>query len=115
MPLYLTNFSYTPESWAALMNEPRDRREDLRPLFEAAGARLIDMYFTFGEKSGFVLSEGSNVAAAAISIAVSASGAVTNVETTVMLTVDEMLEAFAKARELPAYRMPSERPAHAAH
>jgi uncharacterized protein with GYD domain len=107
MALFLTHFSYTPESWAALMSEPRDRREDLRPMFEAAGARLIDLYYTFGEKSGFVLSEGPNVAAAAISIAVTASGAVTDVETTVMLTVEEMLEALAKAQELP-YRAPTE-------
>ena len=65
MALYLTQFSYTPESWAGLMHEPRDRREDLKPFFEAAGLRLIEMYFTFGEKDGFVLSEGDNVAAAA--------------------------------------------------
>jgi uncharacterized protein with GYD domain len=109
MSLYLTHFDYTPETWKALMSAPRDRREELRPFFEAAGARLIDMYFTFGEKSGFILSEGSNVSAAAISICVTASGAVTGVETTVLMTVDEMLEALAKAQELP-YRAPTEMP-----
>jgi uncharacterized protein with GYD domain len=109
MALYLTHFDYTPETWKALMSAPRDRREELRPFFEAAGARLIDMYFTFGEKAGFILSEGSNVSAAAISICVTASGAVKGVETTVLMTVDEMLEALAKAQELP-YRAPTEMP-----
>jgi uncharacterized protein with GYD domain len=106
MALYLTRFSYTPESWAALVAEPRDRREELRPFFEAAGARLIDMYFTFGERDGFILSEGDNVAAAAIAVAAAAGGGVSSVDTTVMLTVDEMIDALHKAAELP-YRAPA--------
>jgi uncharacterized protein with GYD domain len=106
MALYLTHFSYTPESWAALMREPHDRREELRPFFEAAGVRLIEMYYTFGKDDGFILSEGDNVSAAAISIAASAGGAVAAIETQVLLTVDEMLEALHKAAELP-YRAPT--------
>ncbi len=27
MPLYLTRFSYTPETWARLIDNPEDRRE----------------------------------------------------------------------------------------
>ena len=107
MALYLTQFSYTPESWAGLMHDPRDRREEIRPFFEAAGLRLIDMYFTFGEKDGLVLSEGDNASAAAVSIAAAAAGGLANIETTVLLTVDEMIEALRKAAGLP-YRTPAE-------
>src|SRR5919204_4474086 len=107
MALYLTHFSYTPESWAALMHEQRDRRKELRPVFEAAGARLIEMYYTFGERDGFILSEGDNVSAAAISIAAAAGGGVSHIGTTVLMTVDEMLDALHKAAELP-YRAPAE-------
>ena len=106
MSLYLTRFSYTPESWAGLMAEPHDRREDLRPFFEAAGARLIEMYFTFGASDGFILSEGDNASAAAVSIAAAAAGGVSSVDTTVLLTVDEMIDALHKAAELP-YRAPA--------
>jgi uncharacterized protein with GYD domain len=106
MALYLIRFSYTPESWAGLMSEPRDRREELRPFFEAAGARLIDMYFTFGERDGVILAEGDNVSAAAVAVAAAAGGGVSNVDTTVMLTVDEMIEALHKAGELP-YKAPA--------
>jgi uncharacterized protein with GYD domain len=88
------------------MREPRDRREELRPFFDAAGARLIDMYFTFGERDGFILSEGDNVSAAAISIAAAAGGGVSGIETTVLMTVDEMIEALHKAAELP-YQAPA--------
>ena len=31
MALFLTHFSYTPESWMGLVSHPRDRREELRP------------------------------------------------------------------------------------
>jgi uncharacterized protein with GYD domain len=112
MSLYLTHFSYTPESWAGLMKDPRDRREELRPLFETAGAKLIDMYFTFGKEDGVVLSEGDNVSAAAISIAAAASGGMRSVDTQVLMTVDEMIEALHKAAELP-YRAPAEAGVHA--
>ena len=112
MALYLTQFSYTPESWAGLVANPRDRREELRPLFEAAGAKLIDMYFTFGKEDGVILSEGDNIAAAAVSIAAAAAGGVKSVDTQVLLTVDEMIEALHKAAELP-YRAPAEAGVHA--
>jgi uncharacterized protein with GYD domain len=107
MALYLTQVSYTPESWAGLMHEPRDRRKDLKPFFEAAGLRLIDMYFTFGENDAIVLSEGDNVAAAAVSVAAAAAGGVSDIQTVVLLTVDEMIEALRKAEGLP-YRAPAE-------
>jgi uncharacterized protein with GYD domain len=94
------------------MKDPRDRREDLRPFFEAAGARLIDMYFTFGKEDGVVLSEGDNVSAAAISIAAAASGSMRSVDTQVLMTVEEMIEALHKAAELP-YRAPAETAVHA--
>jgi uncharacterized protein with GYD domain len=110
--LYLTHFSYTPESWAGLIREPRDRREELRPIFEAAGAKLIEMYFTFGKEDGVVLSEGDNVSAAAISIAAAAGGGVKSVDTQVLLTVDEMIEALHKAAEVP-YQAPAETGVHA--
>ena len=29
MPLYLTRFSYTPETWARMIAHPEDRREAL--------------------------------------------------------------------------------------
>ncbi len=101
MPYYLTRFSYTPEMWKAMAADPHDRREELVPFFEAAGLRIVDMFFEFGEHDGFVLCEGDSIGAAAVSIAAAKSGAVAGVETTVLLTVDEMIEALGKANSLP--------------
>ena len=100
MGLYLTHFSYAPEAWAAMIRDPHDRRELLRPVFEQAGARLIDMYYSFGMEDGFALSEGDAVSAAAISAAVAASGSISHVRTTMLLTVDEMLDALRRAQSV---------------
>ena len=38
MPLYMYQLSYTPEAVAALVREPQDRAEAVRPAIEALGA-----------------------------------------------------------------------------
>lgn len=40
MPLYLTWFSYTPEMWARLAQNPEDRREAARGYIESVGGTL---------------------------------------------------------------------------
>ena len=46
MPLYLTRFSYTPETWARMAANPEDRRDAARAYIESVGtderrARII--------------------------------------------------------------------------
>ena len=107
MPLYLARFGYTPEAWAALVKKPQDRREAVRPLVEAAGCTLHGFWYAFGEQDGYLLFEGpDNASAASIAIAAAAGGAVRSLETTVLMTVEETLEALRKAQTLP-YRPPS--------
>jgi hypothetical protein len=40
MPLYLTRFSYTPETWARLIAKPEDRREAEQVQYPRPPARL---------------------------------------------------------------------------
>ena len=37
MPLYLTRFSYTPETWARLLDNPEDRRQAAQTYIESVG------------------------------------------------------------------------------
>ncbi len=37
MPMYLTRFSYTPETWARLVKNPEDRRVAARQYIESVG------------------------------------------------------------------------------
>ncbi len=49
MPLYMSQFTYTPEAWAALTQEPQDRGAAVGGLMESMGGRLVAFYHSFGE------------------------------------------------------------------
>ena len=102
MPLYLVRFSYTPESWKKLMQNPEDRRGPIGKLVEAVGGKLHGLWYAFGEHDGYLLVEApDNTSAAAVSVAASAGSGVRSSETTVLMSVEELLEALRKAAKLP--------------
>ncbi len=106
MPLYLTRFSYAPETWARLVASPEDRRKAAQSYIESVGGKLHGFWYAFGSHDGYNLWEApDNVAMAAVALAISAGGAVTSCETTVLLTVEETLDALHKASEV-RYRAP---------
>lgn len=105
MPHYLIRFSNTPETWAKLVEHPEDRREAVRTAAESIGGKLHGYWYAFGEQDGYVLIEApDSVSAAAMLVTVAATGAV-SASTTVLLTVEEMLAALGKAKQI-AYRPP---------
>jgi uncharacterized protein with GYD domain len=106
MPLYLTRFCYTPETWARLSKNPEDRREAARKYIESVGGKLHGFWYAFGEYDGYNLWEApDNVSMAAVAIAISGGGALARLETTQLLTVEETLEALKLARNV-AYASP---------
>jgi uncharacterized protein with GYD domain len=108
MSLYLTRFSYTPATWAKLVQNPEDRRVAATQYIEAVGGTLHGFWYAFGEHDAFTLWEApDNVSMAATSIAISAGGALSSFQTTVLLTVEETLTALQKASSI-SYRSPGE-------
>ncbi len=108
MPLYLTRFSYTPATWAKLIAHPEDRRAAATEYIEAVGGKLPGFWYAFGDHDGYNLWEApDNVSMAATALALSAGGALSEVHTTVLLTVDETLDALRKASSI-GYRPPGE-------
>jgi uncharacterized protein with GYD domain len=106
MPLYLTRFSYTPETWARLIGNPEDRREAARSYIESVGGQLHGFWYAFGEHDAYTLYEApDNASMAAVALAITAGGAVSSLETTALLTVDETMEALRKAQQV-GYRAP---------
>ncbi len=101
MPLYLTRFGYTPETWARLMGNPEDRRDAARSYIESVGGRLHGFWYAFGEHDGYTLWEApDNVSMAAVALAITGGGALSSVQTTVLLTVDETLVALRRAEQV---------------
>jgi uncharacterized protein with GYD domain len=106
MPLYLTKFTYTPETWARLIGTPEDRRNAAQEYIESVGGKLHGFWYAFGEHDGYNLWEApDNVSMAAVALAIGGGGALGSIETTVLLTVEETMEALRKAGELE-YRPP---------
>jgi uncharacterized protein with GYD domain len=106
MALYLTKFSYTPETWARLITRPEDRRAAATSYIESVGGKLHGFWYAFGSHDGYTLWEApDNVSMAAVAIALSSGGAISSQETTVLLTVEETLEALGRASQV-TYRPP---------
>lgn len=108
MPLYLTRFSYTPATWAKLIQHPEDRRAAAARYIEAVGGTLHGFWYAFGEHDAYTVYEApDNGAMAANAMAISAGGALSSLQTTVLLTVEEMLDALQQAASI-TYRPPGE-------
>jgi len=106
MALYLSKFSYTPEAWARLIGNPEDRRNAAQSYIESVGGKLHGFWYALGTHDGYNLWEApDNVSMAAVALALSGGGAISSLETTVLLTVDETLDALRKAEQV-GYRAP---------
>ena len=106
MPFYLTQFSYTPATWAKLVQNPEDRRAAATQYIEAVGGTLHGFWYAFGDHDAYALYEApDNVSIAAMALAINAGGALSSYHTIVLLTVEETLAALHKAAGI-TYRPP---------
>lgn len=113
MPHYLHQVAYSREGWEALVKQPQDRVEAVRPAIERLGGKIKSAWFAFGDYDVVVISEmPDNVSAAAISMAFAGGGACKAVHTTPLLSTEEAVEAMKKASQT-GYR-PAAIAAHAA-
>jgi uncharacterized protein with GYD domain len=98
MRSYLLQATYSADSWAALVANPHDRTEAVRAAVQALGGTLTGIWLAFGDTDVVaVLQMPDEVAAAGVSMAISAGGAVTSVRTTPLLTLEEGVVAMRKA------------------
>ena len=98
MSYFCHQVSYPKEAWARLMQNPQDRLEAVRAPIEKLGGKIHSSFFAFGAFDVLVITEFSdNISAAAISIAFAAGGAVANIQTTLLLTAAQTVEALRKA------------------
>jgi uncharacterized protein with GYD domain len=106
MPLYLTRFSYTAETWARLIAHPEDRRNAARTYVESVGGTLHGFWYAFGAYDGLTLWEApDDVSMAAVALAIGSGGALSSLETTVLLSVEDTMAALGAAQGI-TYRAP---------
>lgn len=98
MPFYLIQASYGAQTTAAMIKNPQDRAAAIRPMIERMGGKLHGLWFAFGKYGVVAIAEmPDNVDAAAISMAIGASGAMSAYRTTPLMTMVEATEAMKKA------------------
>jgi uncharacterized protein with GYD domain len=108
MALYLSRFTYTPETWARMIANPEDRREAAKEYIESVGGKLHGFWYGFGTHDGYTLWEApDNVSMAAVALAIGSGGALGSLETTVLLSVEDTMDALRKAGEI-SYKAPGE-------
>ena len=86
--------------------KPEDRRDAARMYIEGVGGKLHGFWYAFGEYDAYNLWEApDNVSMAAVAMAISGGGALSKYETTVLLTVEETMDAMRRANDI-RYRPP---------
>lgn len=107
MAYFLLQGAYTAEAWAALVKNPVDRFEAVRPAVEELGGSVEGAFFAFGDYDVvLIMRMPDNVSAAAFSLAVAAGGAFKAHKTTLLMSTEEGLEALRRAGG-SGYRPPS--------
>ena len=106
MPKYLIQGSYSEQGLKGVLKERGSkRREAAEQSIKGMGGRLEAYYYAFGSDDFVVIADlPSNVDAAALSLAVNASGAVQS-RITVLITPEEADQAAKKVKTVK-YRPP---------
>ncbi|MCH7484049.1 MAG: GYD domain-containing protein [Chloroflexi bacterium] len=106
MPHYMFQATYTAEAWEGLVRRPQDRARAIRLIVKNLKGRVISFYNSFGDYDVVIIAEmPNNEAAAGLSMAAAAGGAVKAVKTTPLMTVKEGLDAMRKA-DKASYQRP---------
>ena len=108
MSLYMFQASYTAQAIKALVGNPQNREEAARTVIEAVGAKLISMYFCFGDADVIAIIEApDDKTMAAGTMAIGASGAFSSGATTSLMTPEEAMEAMQAAQTAAAVYKPA--------
>jgi uncharacterized protein with GYD domain len=98
MPKFLIQANYKPEGVKGLLKEGgTGRRKAVEQMTGAFGGKVEAFYYAFGDRDVFVIVDApDNVSAAAVALAINASGLVSTT-TTPLLTPEEVDEATKKS------------------
>lgn len=103
MAHFMFTATYTPEGLRGVLADgPAKRMQVVERLFESVGGRLETAYWMFGPADFVAIAElPDNAAAAAAATKVSATGT-SSIQTTVLLSADEMDAAIGKGVDFQA-------------
>ena len=109
MPVFMYQAAYTPESWAAQINNPDNRVEKVgRMVAESVGGTLIGGWLCFGEYDLVIIADvPDQQSMAAVALAAGAGGAIKSSKTTILMTGEEGVGALQKAQAVAEVYKPA--------
>jgi uncharacterized protein with GYD domain len=101
-------FSYSNEAWARMIGSPVDRSAAVRQLLGSVDGSLESIYWMLGTHDGMAVADvPDSVSVAAVSIAITSTGAFKHVETHELLTQEQLAQALQRAgTAAQAYQAP---------
>ena len=116
MAFYLVRGKVSQDYMQALVERPEDRLVTTTRLLQNVGGRLHYYFFCFGEYDIILIYElPDNISAAALSMVMTSSGTVTEMETTPLLTMEEAITAMSQAGEVVGIYQPPGRSEKSGH
>jgi uncharacterized protein with GYD domain len=104
MPKYLFSVSYSSEGMKGVAKEGGSkRREAADQLIKSVGGKMESFYFAFGAADAYVIADFPDQASAVAAVTLVNSSGTTTLNTTVLLTPEEIDQAVKKN---PQYRPP---------
>lgn len=102
MAQYLCKMTLTNQACGALLENPQDRFEAVKPMIESSGGKLLDYWFALDQGAIYLRIEGIEDLSAvmAIQMAVMGRGTISSWDGTRLLTAKEAMAAFKNAKSL---------------
>lgn len=103
MTIYITTGRYTSQAMSGMLAKPEDREAEVRGLIERAGGKMLGYYIMFGDADWMIIAENSSEVAVMSALVIGgASGAVSDVKTTIAVTSAQAKQAFERAQKSAA-------------
>ena len=99
MPQYMLQFTYTTDTWNALVANPVDRSAAVTALAKKMGGKFISLNYTMGDYDGVLVVEAADdTAVMALALAAMGPGHLKATKTTKLMTPAEAVAAMKKAQ-----------------
>ena len=104
---YLLQGSYSANAWAAQIANPQNRLEQVSNMLAPSGINIVQGFAAFGENDLVLLIEApDDKTMAAASITIGSTGSVTNLKTTPLMPIEDLVDALKIAQGV-AYTPPT--------
>ena len=101
MTRYLIKETVSSQAVAAIMKNPEDRTEVLRPIFESVGGKLEQYYVAYNENTVYLIADlPDQESLATIIWAFQAGGGPTSLKATPLMTATETIDVLKKVGTL---------------